>query len=252
MALSGDDRPTATRARPAASMPEIRRPARDGGPTPRHGSPGLLPPQAQGSQAREAEASRVMGKRSGNCSCGRERRKARPPASATASTAQMRSPARLLRQGPQTQEKGQAFGRRIAQQGLLGRCQPQRHGTAQGAGLAQQQALFRPPGRVQHAHGAPRCPAPKAEGPRTGKICQPGRELPLRRDGLSCRGQGTAHRPGVRPLRQGVVPAHAAGPASFRAISRPMTKAWRQSCGNCSSRRRRLSATEKRSALYLA
>ena len=129
---------------------------------------------------------------------------------------------------------------------------PQRHGTAQGAGLAQQQALFRPPGRVQHAHGAPRCPAPKAEGPRTGKICQPGRELPLRRDGLSCRGQGTAHRPGVRPLRQGVVPAHAAGPASFRAISRPMTKAWRQSCGNCSSRRRRLSATEKRSALYLA
>ena len=108
---------------------------------------------------------------------------------------------------------------------MLGRCQPQGAGAAQSTGLAQQQALFRLSGRMQHAHRAPRRPAPEMEVRRSGKIFQPGREMPLRRDNLPCRGQGAEQQRGVFRLRHVALPDHAPAPASFWTISCPMTKA---------------------------
>lgn len=134
-------------------------------------------------------------------------------------------PSRLLRQGPQAQEKGQPFGPATPQQGVLSRCQPQGAGAAQSAGLAQQQALFRLSGRMQHAHRAPRLPAPEMEVRRSGEIFQPGRKMPRHRDSLPCRGQGAEQQRGVFRLRHPALPDHAPCPASFWTISCPMTKA---------------------------
>lgn len=177
-------------------------------------------------QARDADDSRSMGSRSGN-SCGRERRKALPPSRATASTARMRTSARpgSSVRAPQAQEKGQTFGRTAPQQRVLGRCQSQGAGTAQSTGFAQQQAFFRMPGRMQHAHRGLRRPAPKKEVRRAGKIIQTGREIPPHRDRLPCRGQGPEHQHGIFRLRHVSVTVHAPAPAGFRTISCPMTKA---------------------------
>lgn len=92
-------------------------------------------------------------------------------------------PSRLLRQGPQAQEKGQPFGRAAPQQGVLGRCQPQGAGAAQSAGLAQQQALFRLSGPdAARPQGSP------APGARNGSPPQRG-NLPARPENATPPGQ---------------------------------------------------------------
>ena len=98
-----------------------------------------------------------------------------------------------------------------------GRCSPKRRPRPAAGPL--------PAGRMQHAHRAPRLPAPEMEVRRSGEIFQPGRKMPRHRDSLPCRGQGAEQQRGVFRLRHPALPDHAPCPASFWTISCPMTKA---------------------------